>query len=543
MTYMAHSRGFESRLGIQLNNTTKIFMTEIYSNKNLTPEQIEIRDSCLSDFYTYLKVILPDLQLGHCHQDFATHLQGPGNHKLVIFPRAHLKSTIEAAWGCFLITQKPTTTILIASATSGLAEQQVYAMQNILESPMHRRLFPELLGNVKEGQRDKWTQKAFNIEHPIRKKNRIRDNTVYACGAGKTITGLHFDYLFLDDIIADDSDKMNPQTLQGRDAAVRWVSRATSILNPGGGVLAVGTRYHKDDIYAKLKELTLPIFDGDDNIVGNTQLYSVVEKVVEVGGDFLWPKKKAMNGEYYGFDFKTLEVVKASYKHDMSQFYSQYYNDPSDPENKLIDPACFQYYDKENLVSSGTTWYLNNKRLHIFAGMDIAASMEKRADNTVIVVVGVDDSGYKYILDIQRKKTNQISVMSDMLFTAFHKWRFKKFRIETNASQGLAANQMQADMRKRNAVFVWEMKPSRGDKHLRIMSILEPEYTNKNIFHYRGGNTEILEDELVSAKGHDDTKDALAMTCEIVPLVVRRMRTKRKSNVIIHPRFGGVASA
>ena len=520
-------------------------MTELYSTKNITKKQLEIRTSCLNDFWTYLRVTCPHLQLGHCHQDLAEFLQSEGDHKMVIFPRAHLKSTIEAAWGCYLITKDPTTTILIGSATATLAEQQVYAMQNILESPIHRKLFPELLGHVDEGKRDKWTQKAFNVEHPLRKKARIRDNTVYACGAGKTITGLHFDHLFLDDIIADDSDKMNPQTLQGREAADRWVARATSILNPGGSVLAVGTRYHPDDLYNKLSDMTRPIFDDDGSLINNLPLYKTIERVVEVAGDYLWPRKKGLDGKYYGFDDQTLEIIKAQYKYDMSKFYGQYYNDPSDPDNKLIDPDNFQYYEKDKLITTGTTWYMNNSRLQVYAGMDIAASMEKRADFTALVIVGVDEQGFKYILDIQRKKTDQISVMSDMLFNAFYKWRFKKFRIETNAAQGLVANQLEGDMRKRGAIFTWDKQTSKKEKRTRIMSILEPQYSGKNMFHYRGGQSEILEDELISTKSpHDDIADALAMTCEIVPLVIRKRGSgTKKSNVIIHPRWGGVTAA
>lgn len=515
---------------------------ELYSNKGLTEKQIQIREDCLNDFYTYVKIISPYLQLGHCHEDVCNFIQSPGTHKLVIFPRGHLKSTIEALWASYLVTRDPTTTILIASATATLAEQQLYAVQNIFESKIHRKMFPELLGDTSVGTREKWTQKALNVEHPARKEARVRDNTIYSCGAGKTITGLHFDYLFLDDIAVEDSDKLNPFTPEGRAKTSRWVARTVSILNPGGGILVVGTRYHPDDIYSELMTIGTPVFDEDGNIVDEVKLYKSISHVVETGGDFLWPRKKAMDGKFYGFDFEELAKIKAQFKNNLSQFYANYYNDPTDPENRLIDPSCFQYYDKDKLENYAYKWFIDNKELTIFAGMDMAASLEKRADFTTLAVIGVDEDGFRYILDIQRKKTDQISVMSDMVFDAFVKWRFKKFRIETNAAQGLVANQIEANMRKRNAIFVWDKQASRGKKSVRIMSILEPLYSGKVMFHYRGGQIEILEDELLSTRAaHDDVADAVAMTCEIVPIVARRRRNKNKqSNVIIHPKWGGV---
>ena len=515
-------------------------MTELYSNTNLTQKQIETRDACLNDFYTYIKVVASHIQLGHCHEDLARFFQKEGTHKLVIYPRAHLKSTVLALFAAWLIAKNPAITILNASATATLAEAQLYSIKNILDSKIHRRLFPELLGDIKEGEREKWTQTAINVEHPHRKKLGIRDNTVYTAGAGKNIVGLHFDYLMLDDIIAPDT-VLDPFTVIGRDKADRWVSLAASVLNPGGGIIGVGTRYHPQDLYGTLKNMTLSIFDDDGNIVDEEHVYQTIEEVVEVDGDFLWPRKMSKDGKSFGFDDMVLHKIKTQYI-DTSQFYAQYYNDPTDPDNKLIDPDNFQYYDKTQLSSIGRRWYLNETELDIYAGLDIAASMEKRADFTALVIVGVDSKGFRYILDIVRKKTDKISVMSDMVFNAFVKWRFRKLRIETNATQGLIANQIEADLRSRNAIFTYDKQISRTKKRPRIMSILEPLYNSKSIYHYRGGQTELLEDELVSTRSpHDDIADALAMTCEIIPLRVKRRGNKdKKSNVIIHPKWGGV---
>ena len=60
----------------------------------------------------------------------------------------------------------------------------------------------------------------------------------------------------------------------------------------------------------------------------------------------------------------------------------------------------------------------------------------------------------------------------------------------------------------------------------------------------RGGNWQVLEDELVSSRPpHDDVKDALASAIEIAikPTMKLGRKPDEQSNVIYHPRFGGRA--
>jgi hypothetical protein len=90
-----------------------------------------------------------------------------------------------------------------------------------------------------------------------------------------------------------------------------------------------------------------------------------------------------------------------------------------------------------------------------------------------------------------------------------------------------------------------EFRPTRhmGDKSERIGAILEPKYDNLQIWHYRGGNCQSLEEELVMVHPpHDDIKDALANAIDIAVIPKQRFGTMSvASNVVTHSRFGGVA--
>jgi len=93
---------------------------------------------------------------------------------------------------------------------------------------------------------------------------------------------------------------------------------------------------------------------------------------------------------------------------------------------------------------------------------------------------------------------------------------------------------------------VEEFRPSRvqGSKEERILSILEPKYANKQIWHYLGGNCQILEEELMfSNPAHDDVKDALASAIDFAqgqaPLNIFRTMKKAAQVFSYHSKFGG----
>jgi hypothetical protein len=84
-----------------------------------------------------------------------------------------------------------------------------------------------------------------------------------------------------------------------------------------------------------------------------------------------------------------------------------------------------------------------------------------------------------------------------------------------------------------------------GTKEQRIAAVLEARYDDDKVWHFEGGWTSVLEEELVQARpAHDDVKDALASAVSIAIKPQRSsgsgiadflVSTQRAS------RFGGVA--
>jgi hypothetical protein len=76
-----------------------------------------------------------------------------------------------------------------------------------------------------------------------------------------------------------------------------------------------------------------------------------------------------------------------------------------------------------------------------------------------------------------------------------------------------------------------EYKPGRseGSKEERMAATLEPRYENGQMWHYKGGNCQVLEEELVVAHpAHDDVMDALTACIDVaIAPSARSSRMKR----------------
>lgn len=458
--------------------------------------------------------------------------------QLVLLPRDHQKSHCAAVRAAWELTRDPTATILYVSATSDLAEKQLYAIKQILTSDIYRRYWPEMV-HPDEGKRERWTTTEIIVDHPKRTKEFVRDPSIKAAGLTTNITGGHATHVYLDDIVVPD----NAYTEDGRRKVDSLYSQLASIETTGAVEVVVGTRYHPKDLYQTLIDMDEDIFDDEMNLVGREKVYETFIRVVEKEGVFLWPRESRDDGKPFGFDVRELARKRAKYV-DTTQFYAQYYNDPNDPSMDRIDRTKFQYYDPKFLTTVGGAYRINNEPLNVFAAVDFAYSLANRADFTAIVVIGITSSKHIYVLEIDRFKTDRIKMYYDHILALHNRWGFRKIRAEVTAAQSVIVKDLKENYIIPNglALSIDEYRPTRyiGSKEERIGATLEPRYDNQVMWHYKGGLCTSLEEELVLANpAHDDIKDALAQAVDVA-VAPTFSRKKKKDNVVYHSRFGGV---
>lgn len=514
------------------------------------PEEAkQVRETALNDLFFFAKLVNPGYMYGDVHKEIFKWLEsyalfGRGeeltSNKLIMLPRAHLKSHMVATWASWVITKHPEVTILYVSATSTLAETQLYAIKNILGSTVYQRYFPEYI-NPQEGLREKWSSTAISIDHMKRKTEGIRDATISTAGLTTNTTGWHADIIIADDLVVPE----NAYTEDGRESVSKKASQFTSIRNAGGFTLACGTRYHPADIYAVWKEQEYDVFDDEGELLDRKPVWEIKEYAVENDGVFIWPRAVRADSKAFGFNQQVLARIKAEYS-DRIQFYAQYYNNPNDPGSNRINRDRFQYYDKKFITQKEGYWYFKNKRLNVYAAIDFAFSLHKKADFTSICVVGIDDEGYIYVLDIDRFKSDKISEYFEHIALLHSKWEFKKLRAEVTVAQSVIVRDLKDKLREQGLrLSIEDYRPTRneGTKEERIASILEHRYENSTIWHFKGGYIDVLEEELVLARPpHDDVKDSLASAIEICVKPIRSRERDSFSNIIpINNRFGGIA--
>lgn len=509
----------------------------------VTAAQLDrMRERALEDLSYFAHLVNPQRIYGEVHEEIFEWWTRPFKkpNQLALIPRGHQKShcaAVKAAWD---ITKDPATTILYVSATSELAEAQLYAIKQILTSDVYTLLWPEMV-EKEEGQRAKWTTREIVIDHPQRKLEGVRDHTIAARGVTSNITGLHCDGIYLDDLVVPN----NAYTADGRMKVERLYSQLASIKNPGAETIAVGTRYHPVDLYNSLINLRQNVFDENDEMIGKEAVYEKFERVVETDGVFLWPKISRDDGKAFGFDRKELERIRAEYV-DTAQFHSQYYNNPNDPSNARIDRTRIQYYEPTHVKYVDGHWQFKGSRLNVYAAIDFAFSLNSKADYSCVVVVGVDSLNNIYLLDIDRFKTDRIPVYFEHILTSHQKWGFRKIRAEVTVGQQAIVKELRDGYIKPEglSLSIDEYRPSRneGTKEERISATLEPRYDNLSIWHYKGGNCTLLEEELLMAKPpHDDIKDALTAAIDISIPPKKNLGRKKTNNIIFHNRWGGVA--
>jgi predicted phage terminase large subunit-like protein len=290
-----------------------------------------------------------------------------------------------------------------------------------------------------------------------------------------------------------------------------------------------------------MQETVEEIYDDNGELIGKEPQWDVLQKSVEENGEFLWNRTKRKDGKYYGFDFKELARIKAGYV-DKSQFYSQYYNDPNDEGSALITADMFEYYNRDHLHTIGGIYYIKDRPLNVYAAIDFAFTMSRWSDSTAIVVVGVDSDNNRYVLDIDRFQTDKITEYYNHVIAIHQKYNLKKLRAEVSVAQQVIVTALKDKLAENSTRLVIDEYRPQTKKEERVLATLKPLYEDHKVFHYRGGNCELLEEELKQLKpAHDDIKNALADAIDI-SVAPRKRSLGTGDNNLIKPlsRFGGI---
>lgn len=203
---------------------------------------MKVPQEVLDDFRNHLFFCFKHLGLGEptrIQYEIARQIQEGPDDQIIAAGRGTGKSTITACMASWIWLQDCNKTFLVLSNTQGKAIDFVSQARKILSVvPYCDHLVP--------GDHDKDNALGFNV--PIRSKF-TQDLSCAARGIGGQITGLHSDYIVLDDIEVAGKN----ETPMGKEALLKKLQELESIRNKPSRVILLGTPHYQDSVYNVLK--------------------------------------------------------------------------------------------------------------------------------------------------------------------------------------------------------------------------------------------------------------------------------------------------
>lgn len=165
-------------------------------------------------------------------------------YKMVLWPRGSFKSQVfDVGLVCWLIACNPDVRVLICSETGKQARTFFKKVMEIISSPW----FEERFGVHKN-------PKAWSVSQGFvsaqRTRREIKEPTCLATGVGEVRTGMHWDFVIMDDVVSQE----NTRTEEAIESTFHWFGETLAQLDPGCRLLMIGTLHHFADLYCRIQK-------------------------------------------------------------------------------------------------------------------------------------------------------------------------------------------------------------------------------------------------------------------------------------------------
>lgn len=465
------------------------------------------------DLYFLNKEILgyqdmtPDLHGELC--DFVTRVRKPGKKKfrLVLEPRGSLKSScITVGFSTQSIVRDPNVRILLASEEFSASKKFLAEIKGHFEE---NSTFREYYGDWVS--KKKWDEKEIIVNRRTRWR---KEPTITCAGVDVTKVGMHYDIIIID----DPHSSKNITTREQIEKVKTWYKLVLSLLDPGGILIVIGTRWHYDDLFGWLIQL-----ENERKEMGRRGRFQVLKKAA-----FKGTTKQLMAGELTDHDLLWPDRLSIEYLQDqyLDQgpyiFSCQYGNEPVDDESAIFKRSWVRFINPKLLDTPDIG------PVKTYQVVDPARD-EDGKDFTTIVTCQLLSNWQAIIREVRRGKWDEHEVI-EQIFRAYKRWKPKKIGFEVVGFQKTYKRFIMNEMSRRGRILpIIELKTdTTKTKAMRIHGMVP--YWKQGLFLVPGhsietttGNMKILLDELTRFPrvANDDCIDALAYMDQIMkrPLV------------------------
>lgn len=366
------------------------------------------------------------------------------NKKLMLWPRGHLKT--------HLITQgesvreaiaDPNIRILINGSNSVIGKSFLSAIRGHLLDERITNLYGDLVPK-KTGKNFK--DNEFELTLATRTNFTLKEPTFTASGLDKTKTSQHYDLIIHDDLVC----RENIGTFEAMDTVWKVWQDSMDLLEPGGRMIIIGTRWHPLDLYGRI------ISDYCDQrcVAANFQHVDDCRCSFDVS---ILEIKDAEGGYIFDSKFNDEIADELLAIKGRLEFSAQYLNNPHDAaicwfnHERLKECECDQ--EEIDKVRDKLVWY---------HAIDPAESLESRASYSASAAVGVDHETGMWYVDYAKQAKVDTSGFLDLVWEARGLYPIWHFGMEQNTRKALDYCIRERQARLNDFFQIEELKPMLG---------------------------------------------------------------------------------
>jgi len=438
------------------------------------------------------------------HKEICDFAQDPKHQKRVdLEPRGVFKTTIfSQTKPIWKIIKNPNIRILLASVKLSNCESNLRVIKNHFRNNEKIR---EIWGDF-VGKETGWATDKLTVTK--RTNYKLKEPTISIAAVGSVEIGPHYDYIVLDDAHDRENSKTEYQIAEVKE----FIRLLFGLLEPGGEMDIVGTRWHYTDAMSMLLGETE---DADEQKIARLITGKRIRGCYNDNGTLYAP---TVLTEQHITDMRGALGARL--------FHAQMENKP-----QLLDGSAyfeqryFKRYESPKTPDEIKNFLVNKN----FAITIDPGGEKKNSDFWTIFAAGLDHNAH-YWFDDYLKFRGGLSLAAEKLHLFLKKYSIKtKVGFETTAQQYLFLTSIKEylvgkyNMRPK---FI-ELKHAQQSKDSRIET-LQPKYEAGLIHHSKKMSEPYgLEDQLLKyPRGKDDIADAASMELEILKIPKKQPQPK-----------------
>jgi predicted phage terminase large subunit-like protein len=413
---------------------------------------------------------------------------------MLLVPRGSFKSSLASiGLPIWLLVRDPNLRILISSHTHDIAKDYLQEIQAYLQ---YHQAVRDFVGDWVTGAPE-WSEESILI--PQRTKP-IKEPSIDTAGVNRPKVGGHYDVIICDDLHSE-KNITSDATIR---SVHRYVQTLYPILEPGGVLLIIGTRWHNNDVYGHI----LRQDEAREKKFGKREWVTLIRSAYLPDGSLYFPSRL------------TEEFLRQKRDELEEKYYAVWYeNSPIEESARIFPRRWWRFFDGE--VDPYPFPVLTTEEasfpVALTMAVDPAYSTSAEADYTGITVVAVDGEKTWYVLEATRLKAGPATVL-DTLVYYIRRYGLRRVAIEATSAQVLYRAALVDRLREEGlgGVAVIPYTESRRRTKAERINALQPLMRAGKIVLRRGLSDLYQELEDWPETRHDDLLDSLAQHMAIV---------------------------